>query len=705
MKIKINQFNQTQGVEVEFPCEIKGKNGTGKSTVIRALHYVLGEKDPYPQEGFNDDYSGCYSEAAITPEQLFLSVELSHNGTTLRRESRPTSAQLKSFYETKNQIFSVENTFFIDDVRCTKAVEYSTKLSEMFGENISMLLSASKFFKMKPTEKLEFVCKTLGLNSEVGGTSEALKSAKSNLRKQANELDTIIKTDTLRIAERQKFKAEYSEKQAIAERLKSSKPTFTDAQISENNEIYRQISELENKKPHLLNRLEKIDTSKIAELKRTRLMYEQANLNYQHKVEQNLARIKSAENSEAKLAELATLEAQIALMPDFANFEEYVLFRSANSPVQVNIEDLPKTAEILQTEKVISETKSIIENYETLVKSAKCTKCNVCTLSDCSHREVSYMDLEFYTEKLKKDETELNRLNSEVLDSERKRLYRADYLNESNELLKIKAELARKRSELNAMPNVVELEEMNAKFLSEFKSKSLEIERIDFEISELTAKASENAKIDAENALIDEKNKELVKVFNEEITAQIEGLKSKLHVLEISDNTDVLKSLESELEVLAKEIGALELSERELEKNKTLSKSVYSELAVIDGKLINETKDFINNLITLENQINEQIIPYGFECSLLSLTKGGEATCEFRLNFMGERYQSEAFRLLRNAKFCAMLAEKLGSELPIFIDESQKIVNDEILSEVKQIKNICLISADKNYNVLTINKL
>ena len=155
MKLTINSFNQMQGVEVEFPCEIKGKNGAGKSTVIRALNYVLCEKDPYPQEGLKDDYSGCYSTSAITPEQLLISVELEHNGVILRRESRPTSVQLKAFYENKNQTFSVENSFYINGVRCAKAVDYSTTLTEMFG-NIPMLLSASAFFKMKPNEKLSF---------------------------------------------------------------------------------------------------------------------------------------------------------------------------------------------------------------------------------------------------------------------------------------------------------------------------------------------------------------------------------------------------------------------------------------------------------------------------------------------------------------------------------------------------------------------
>lgn len=129
----------------------------------------LVRKDPYP-EGFNDDYSGCYSEAAITLVQLFLSVELSHNGTTTRRESRPTSAQLKSIlWNQESNIFSWKYILYW---RRSMGGGLFIKTFQKCLAYI-MLLSASKFFKMKPTEKLEFVCKTFGLNSEVGGTSSS----------------------------------------------------------------------------------------------------------------------------------------------------------------------------------------------------------------------------------------------------------------------------------------------------------------------------------------------------------------------------------------------------------------------------------------------------------------------------------------------------------------------------------------------------
>ena len=156
---------------------------------------------------------------------------------------------------------------------------------------------------------------------------------------------------------------------------------------------------------------------------------------------------------------------------------------------------------------------------------------------------------------------------------------------------------------------------------------------------------------------------------------------------------------------LEKEAGALEISECELAKNKILSRQVYGKLSEIDGQLILAQKTFVGSLEDLKLQINEALSTYGFECSLLSTTKGGEPSCEFRLEFNGEQHPSEAYRLLRNAKFCEMLAKKLNSDLPIFVDESQKIVNDDILTEIKKIKNICLISADKTYSQLTINKI
>ena len=703
MKLTINSFNQTQGVVVEFPCEIKGANGTGKSTVIRALSYVLGEKDPYPQEGYKDDYSCCYSTEAITPEQLFISVELEHKGATYKRESRPTSSQLKKFYETPSQIFSVENSYYIDGIRCSRATDYPEKIAEVFG-NVPMLLSASSFFKMKAEERLSFLCKTFGL-AEVENDTQLLNAAKSNLSKQASELDVIIKTDTLRISERQELREKFVEKTKMLDELKNNTPTLTAEQISENNEILKQISAIENETPDLLQLKELTDTSDIVKLRQQNLSLEQTNLNFLRKIAENKEKIKIAETSQEKLKELSVLEAEASLLPKFDNFESYKIFREANEPVVLDEATTFENSEILQTKSLISENQRIIENYSSLVNSAVCAKCAVCSDKNCKNREIGYLELAFYEKKRKELSEKLTDTEEKEKSKEIDGILLIDFLKETEIYNKKQLELKLKRAELSAIPDVQALEAMNEQFNSEYKRNSLLIEKNDARISDLVAEEESNEKLEAENVIIREKNALTEKTFNEERKAKIDALKSKMNVAQIADNSETIKTIENEVTFLGKEVGALELSERELEKNKEKSKFVYSELAKTTGELLRRRDTFLADLADLEKELNARLTPFGFSCTLLSTTKGGEPTCDFRLRYLGDKYQSEAYRLLRNAKFCEMLAARMGSELPIFIDESQKIVNDEILSEIRKIKNVCLISANKDYKVLTINKL
>ena len=703
MKLTINSFNQTQGVVVEFPCEIKGANGTGKSTIIRALSYVLGEKDPCPQEGYKDDYSCCYSTEALTPEQLFISVELEHNGRTYKRESRPTSAQLKKFYEAQSQIFSVENSYYIDGIRCARATDYPATIAEVFG-NVPMLLSASSFFKMKPEDRLTFLCQTFGL-AEIADETQPLKVAKSNLCKQASELDVIIKTDTLRISERQELRGKFVEKTKMLDELKNNIPTLTAEQMAENNEILKQISDLEKESPDLLQIKELTDTSDISKLRGQNLLLEQSNLNFLRKISENKEKIKIAETTQEKLKELAILEAEMSLLPKFGNFESYKIFREANEPVVLDEATTFENSEILQTKSLISENQRIIENYSNLVNSAVCTKCAVCNDKNCKNREIGYLELAFYEKK----EKELGEKLTELEEKEKSKIIDGillpDYTKETEIYNKKQLELKLKRAELSAIPDVQALEAMNEQFNSEYKRNSLLIEKNDARISDLVAEEELNAKLEAENVIIREKNALTEKTFNEKRKAKIDALKSKMNVAQIADNSETIKTLENEVAYLGKEVGALELSEREVQKNKEESKAVYSELARITGELIRERDTFLADLADLEKELNARLTPFAFSCTLLSTTKGGDPACDFRLRYLGDDYQSEAYRLLRNAKFCEMLSSRIGSELPIFIDESQKIVNDDILAKIKKIKNVCLISANKDYKILTVDKL
>ena len=77
-------------MEVTFPAIIKGRNGAGKSTIKRALAYVLNQPNPETGKGFADE---VYPLKPTTAAELFADVTLEGGGFTLCRHSEPTANQ------------------------------------------------------------------------------------------------------------------------------------------------------------------------------------------------------------------------------------------------------------------------------------------------------------------------------------------------------------------------------------------------------------------------------------------------------------------------------------------------------------------------------------------------------------------------------------------------------------------------------------
>ncbi|MCQ2053562.1 MAG: AAA family ATPase, partial [archaeon] len=81
--VSIRNFRSLKSVDIDFhPGKnvIIGKNNSGKSNVIKALNYVLGEKFPTYIQFVKDDFYGTNTDEDLEYEKFFLIlVELKHN--------------------------------------------------------------------------------------------------------------------------------------------------------------------------------------------------------------------------------------------------------------------------------------------------------------------------------------------------------------------------------------------------------------------------------------------------------------------------------------------------------------------------------------------------------------------------------------------------------------------------------------------------
>ena len=682
MRIKVEKFlNTSTPIEVTFPSELRGANGAGKTRVLRALCYVLNQKDPKPtDEGKIADFNGrIYPENTVTSSEIVVRVELEHNGVKFIRESKPTSEQLKKYDMGEPVSLSLINKYFIENdgkLNVVTVAEYDRMLSEVFGAEIALQLDGANFFRLPIVEQRNFLSKLVDFQMFNTVKKDTVKSKISETKTEIKSLQGVV-LEASQNAEELPDNADNSVKisdlTAKIVNIANAIPTLTAEEKEHNLDLENQIKELKMKSFREKPTLTQIDVAALrAELSdlKNQLQDVEAKFAINEK--------KLAIKVDLTLEKQAVEDAKI----DFENTDFYECFEDFANAMQN--EGFLRFPEILEN----------IQKMKTEPTADSCFLCEKCT-AHCDSIKSNFQALKI---QLKADNRNIlmRAYNSSINDYHN---YRAVYLAKTNDLMLLE----------KSVPDYEFLNAENSKLATKKISLEQKIADLEAKIEEKNGKNKrELEKFEAELKMW---NADL-QSFNADITNKIAKLSASKIEPKINDNSEILEQAKKELadlQIKQKEFsenkGKIDYNKKLIADKQLKIKELNLSLMDLEKTLTSEVSAEIEHYSELQKKVND-ILPTDFSVVLFKLRKGSDDVMPtFELLFQGTKYASGAEEVLRNALFCDFLRGK-KSELPIFIDEFSKVVNADIIKKIKGIKNICILTPDeacKYVKVLNIN--
>ncbi len=231
---------EVENLDVQFPCTITGDNGTGKTTIIRALFFVLAMPDPVTGKQFGSE---VYSNS--TP---FVCVELQGERTTFRRECAPSEEQ-KGL---GRDAWSCLSSYFLDGDKVTSSA-YKTA-AEKFSHGWNPCLWEDK-------QKIrEFILKSLyGTVMGVDAYSKKRKELDTTKQRLKMELETMETTLEVEVPADPTSELEET-KISLRELIEMKKPHLTTAETEHNKAVGEKIRALKRPAMPLRPRTNQIDS-------------------------------------------------------------------------------------------------------------------------------------------------------------------------------------------------------------------------------------------------------------------------------------------------------------------------------------------------------------------------------------------------------------------------------------------------------------
>lgn len=242
MDIRIKKFMELQDIDLATPCTISGRNGSGKTTIIRAVLWVLSGKDidgttfsenVYPN--FVGNISDCNADVSIFLQGREFRKET--NGKETRKSGESETTIVKSIatkYYIDGQIVNA-SSYFEEVAKYTKGFDFQLFANPNYLEAMTKDEKKDIFQRIFNFEEFTADVSTATLKNQIANTNEKIKELKNQVKGFAE----VVKPEPIEILD---FDTPFEE---IELQIKENTPKLTEAEVAENNEIYTQLDSLQ----------------------------------------------------------------------------------------------------------------------------------------------------------------------------------------------------------------------------------------------------------------------------------------------------------------------------------------------------------------------------------------------------------------------------------------------------------------------------
>lgn len=754
-------FKGARDVELTFSpgtSQVRGENGTGKTTIFDAFTWLLFGKDSTQRSDSNFNIKTLDAQGnPILKQEHSVTAVLLVDGKEMKLKRMYREKWEKPTGTTTETLKNHETLFYVNDVKLPTKREYDAKISSIIPENVFRMITNPFFFNSLPAEDKKLMLQDMVGNvtdqdvaqlkpeyadflSALAGTPIAEKAKEIKAKKSAcNEELALIPT---KIETAKKLKPEAEDWDALEKELAEKKAKLAELEALLRNDRSAQNAQIFEQRNSLQTQ---INDKQLEESKRKNALRLEADKSYNQAVQEAESTAAKQRNEiQAKINDLQVLltkrsgEVKLAAGKGYEDAKKLVAdLEGKIRQLQDNLKRLQASKDLLEndimdaqknvndTERSIKETEVTLVDCRNDYKELSASKfvmspdqmvCPTCKRPlDVDDIEAKRQELEanFNAEKAEKVKANVEKGKSvkaklenlqATLDRQRKTMTdkealhkqtESDITNAENEIKVLTNDLVSARANVPAEPDYQKALDGDAEYIR----LSQEIERKTKDQESVTA-----AKVDQPDYLeIETKDQVLIGIKNEitELQNQLGAIKEPEGDAQ-ADNSEAKAEkvkISGEIDAINQRLGQrsiLERADKEIKELEDQRDNLNEKIAELEKWEFDCLQFQKAKDDELLRRINGlfQIVSFSFVSSQLN---GGEKlTCVCTVNGTPYPDVNNAGKINAGLDIINAICKSKGVNAPIFVDNAESVNN---VLETSSQKILLCVTNDKKLTI------